>query len=269
MPKYCKRSDPPRVNIVLNDVKIRMIADTGATCSCINKSTFVRIQKKHPELKLKPTKTKIFSFGHNKPVKPFGKIHALFEGNKTFLTETIYVMSNDSLYENIMCKNVSMELGFIKILGETNTQNESISIVQNENIPNATVQPETIMNPCVKLDALLRQYHDLLIGNGLLKNYKHKIFVDNSVTPVAQRFRRYPYQLREQINSELDKLLEKNFVEKVTEPSDWISNLVVTPKKDGSIRLCLDARPQNKAIKRQKYPIPTLQSILDDLEWAQ
>ena len=90
-----------------------------------------------------------------------------------------------------MSKNVSVELGFIKILGETNNQNESITIVQNENIPNATVQPETIMNQCVKLDFLLRRNHDLFEGDGLLKNYKHKIFVDNSVTPVSQRRRRY------------------------------------------------------------------------------
>ena len=44
--------------------------------------------------------------------------------------------------------------------------------------------------------------------------------------------------------------------------------MVVVPKKNGSLRLCLDARPPNTAIKRQNYPIPPIESILDDLSGA-
>ena len=44
--------------------------------------------------------------------------------------------------------------------------------------------------------------------------------------------------------------------------------MVVVPKKNGSIRLCLDARPVNVAIRRQKYPIPPLEAIVDDLVGA-
>jgi len=47
-----------------------------------------------------------------------------------------------------------------------------------------------------------------------------------------------------------------------------VSNLVVTPKKDGSVRLCLDARAPNKTIARQTYPIPTLEPIIDYLKGA-
>ena len=44
--------------------------------------------------------------------------------------------------------------------------------------------------------------------------------------------------------------------------------MVVVPKKNSSIRLCLDARPVNVAIRRQKYAIPPLEAIVDDLVGA-
>ena len=112
-------------------------------------------------------------------------------------------------------------------------------------------------------------YSDVFEDGGLLKGYEHKIYIDHTVKPVAQRLRRYPYQLRDKINKELDRLFELDFIEKVEGPAEWISNMVVAPKKDGSIRLCLDARAVNTAIKRQIYPIPTLESIIDDLNGAQ
>jgi len=103
-------------------------------------------------------------------------------------------------------------------------------------------------NHVASLESLLEKYKNIFTGDGLLKDYEHKLHVKKSVSPVAQRLRRYPLNLRENINSELEKLLEKDFIEPVNQPSEWISNLVVTPKKDGPVRLCLDARAPNKAI---------------------
>ena len=48
-------------------------------------------------------------------------------------------------------------------------------------------------------------------------------------------------------------------------PQDWISNLVLVPKKNGKVHLCLDARTINTAIKKETYPIPTLDSIIDEM----
>ena len=46
-------------------------------------------------------------------------------------------------------------------------------------------------------------------------------------------------------------------------PQPWISNIAVTPKANGEIRL--DAREINKAIRREKFPIPTLDSLIDSM----
>ena len=243
------KSCPPKFLINIHDVKVKMIGDTGATCSCINKSTFLQIQKKYRNIKIDRTKTTIKSFG-NESIKPFGKINVLLEGNKRFSVENIYIMPNDS-FDNILSKNASVSLGFIEIHNELNDKQVFRMSTGKES-----------------LDDLLNKYHKIFEGDGLLKNYNHKLYIDKNVAPVAQRLRRYPLNLRNKINEELEKLLSKDFIEPVDKPSEWISNLVITPKKDGSVRLCLDARMPNKAIKRKTYPIPTLESVIDELEGA-
>lgn len=49
---------------------------------------------------------------------------------------------------------------------------------------------------------------------------------------------------------------------KVTESTDWANALVVVEKpRTGKLRICLDPRDFNKAIKRPHYPLPTIEDI--------
>ena len=57
-------------------------------------------------------------------------------------------------------------------------------------------------------------------------------------------------------------------LERVDGPSDWISSLVIETKKDGSLRLCIDPRPLNKALKRCRYPMPIPDDVLPKLTRA-
>ena len=61
----------------------------------------------------------------------------------------------------------------------------------------------------------------------------------------------------------IKELVRDEIIEPVPEnsPSQWVSPIVVVPKKDNSVRLCVDMRMPNKAIKRVRYPIPTINDI--------
>ena len=48
-------------------------------------------------------------------------------------------------------------------------------------------------------------------------------------------------------------------------PFGWISPLVVVPKSDGDVTICVDMRRTNEGIIRKKYPIPTVEKLLHDL----
>ena len=77
---------------------------------------------------------------------------------------------------------------------------------------------------------------------------------------------RHPYHLRKKINDDIKRLENLDIIEKTFGPQYWVSNLVATPKTNGDVRLCLDARSINQAIKRETFPIPTLDSVLDDMD---
>ena len=51
---------------------------------------------------------------------------------------------------------------------------------------------------------------------------------------------------------------------KVDQPTDWVTSLVIVEKKNGSLRLCLDPRDLNKAVKREHYRIPTMADIASE-----
>ena len=102
-------------------------------------------------------------------------------------------------------------------------------------------------------------------GIGKLKDFQLRIPIDPEVQPIAQPIRRVPYHLRNKLSDKLDELVELDIIEKVSGPSSWVSPVVVVPKPSGDIRLCLDMRQANMAVKRELYPIPTIDVVLQDL----
>ena len=52
-------------------------------------------------------------------------------------------------------------------------------------------------------------------------------------------------------------------------PTDWVNALVIVSKPNGDLRICLDPRPLNKAIKRQHHRLPTAEEILSEMAGAQ
>ena len=62
------------------------------------------------------------------------------------------------------------------------------------------------------------------------------------------------------LETKLNDLVEKGVVVSVDGPTDWINSLVVVKKDDGDLRVCLDARDLNRAIKTKHYHWQTLQS---------
>ncbi|XP_029645379.1 uncharacterized protein K02A2.6-like [Octopus sinensis] len=58
---------------------------------------------------------------------------------------------------------------------------------------------------------------------------------------------------------------KKEIITKVTRPTDWVNSIVIKEKPNGTLRICLDPRDLNKALKREYHPIPTLEEITPSL----
>ena len=86
---------------------------------------------------------------------------------------------------------------------------------------------------------------------------EYNIKLDPSVPPVIQPARKIPYTKHDQLKATLEELEKKNIIAPTDKPADWVSNLVITEKKNGQIRICLNPKPLTKAIKQERYNILT------------
>lgn len=119
----------------------------------------------------------------------------------------------------------------------------------------------------VELSDVVKSNIDLFQGIGKLAG-KHHIEVDPSVKPVIHAPRKIPVTLEKPLRHKLDELERTGIIEKVIGPTDWVNSLVITVKKDNSLRLCLDPKPLNCAIKREHFQLPTLDEITSKLSGA-
>ncbi|WVZ53468.1 hypothetical protein U9M48_004406 [Paspalum notatum var. saurae] len=62
------------------------------------------------------------------------------------------------------------------------------------------------------------------------------------------------------------RIAEKGFIRKSTSP--WASPVLLTEKKDGSLRMCVDYRGLNAVIVKNKYPLPKTEDLFDQLKGA-
>lgn len=65
---------------------------------------------------------------------------------------------------------------------------------------------------------------------------------------------------------QLEDMLEKKFVRPSVSP--WRALVLLMKKKDGSMRLCVDHRQLNKVTIKNKYPLPSVEDLMDRLVGA-
>ncbi|XP_003742224.1 uncharacterized protein LOC100899181 [Galendromus occidentalis] len=80
--------------------------------------------------------------------------------------------------------------------------------------------------------------------------------------------RRPAIATREAFIERIRNMEKEGIIVKVEHPTEWISNAVVVPKADGSVRITLDPAELNKAMKRPRYAMPTLEDHLPVLAKA-
>ena len=75
-------------------------------------------------------------------------------------------------------------------------------------------------------------------------------------------YRRAPTKLVE-LKKQIEELLRKQFIRPNTSP--WGAPVLLVKKKDGSSRLCMDYKQLNKRTIKNKYPLPRIDDLMDQL----
>ena len=112
---------------------------------------------------------------------------------------------------------------------------------------------------------LRAMYPKCFAGIGIFKNYKYHIELDKNAKPVVHPVRKISLALIPKLDKELDTMLADGIVMPVEELTDWVNSLVVREKPNGSLRVCLDPKDLNKAIRREHYPVATVDSVTTKL----
>ena len=74
-----------------------------------------------------------------------------------------------------------------------------------------------------------------------------------------------PVELKE-LKDQLQDLLDKGFIRPSTSP--WGAPVLFVKKKDGSLRLCIDYKQLNKVTVKNKYHLPKIDDLFDQLQGA-
>ncbi|XP_035679930.1 uncharacterized protein K02A2.6-like [Branchiostoma floridae] len=205
--------------------------DTGAQVNVLPERDWIKLRSRNSSLE--PTKTRLFGYG-NTPLEVKGKcsLRCNYKGRSGTL-DFFVVKANAT---PVLSLKACLSLKLIQLVLTVKRDSETAESIKQE-------------------------YSDVFQGIGRLPS-EYRIKVDPNVEPVVHAPRKFPVSLREPLKKELDRMESLGVIQKVDEPTEWVNSLVVVEKpKSGKLRICLDPRDLNKAIKREHYQLPTLEDI--------
>lgn len=91
----------------------------------------------------------------------------------------------------------------------------------------------------------------------------HKILVQEGINPINVRPYRYPAFQKYEIEILVQEMLNNGVIRPSTSP--YSSPVVLVKKKDGTWRMCVDYRQLNEATVKDKFLIPLIDELLDEL----
>ncbi|KAF5757863.1 putative nucleotidyltransferase, Ribonuclease H [Helianthus annuus] len=131
------------------------------------------------------------------------------------------------------------------------------------------VEPATEPEIPLPLQPIVSQYSIVFTEPHQLPPYRtqtHSITLLPNSTPPNIRPYRYPFSQKTEIEKQVAQLLQAGFIKPSTSP--FSSPVLLVKKKDNSWRMCVDYRALNKITVADKYPIPNIDELLDELYGA-
>ena len=111
-----------------------------------------------------------------------------------------------------------------------------------------TISGKTHPLPTTK-EYILHEYADIFKGIGTLPGGPYDIKLKDSYKPVQHPPRSVPLGMQSAYEAELDRLVKEGIITEVHDHTEWINSIVPVMKEDSSLRLYLDPKDLNKAMK--------------------
>ena len=219
--------------------RLRLKVDTGASGNTITLRTVRNMYGDRWRSVIRPTSTRLSAY-NGTPIKCLGTIDILCRyKSPTWTTQTFYVVEVDgpAILGLSGCKALTI-----------------VTIHELRSKQEAPVQP---IKSVEDLKSSFPEQFDT-IGNFRGKAVLH---LKEDAEPTIDAPRKCSVHLKDKIKAELDDMEKNGIIRKVEHHTDWCNSMTTTVKKDGSIRLCLDPKRLNNALKRCPHKVPTLEEL--------
>ncbi|KAG1686326.1 E3 ubiquitin-protein ligase RNF31 [Nymphon striatum] len=239
--------------MIVGDRKVNFQLDSGASISVISRDMVSDHQ-------LQPCKQNLIMYNKS-IITPSGMISLTLVNpvnNLSFEVDFVVIPSHLNLNPILDCATCQ-KMNLITINYE-NIQHHTIYNISDCDFNNLPI-------PSVKSSAegVLNDYGDVFNSDlGQLQGILD-FHLDLSVSPHVAATRSIPFHMRKKVKQHLDQLEKMGVITKQDEPTDWVSALLITAKRSGDIRVCIDPRPLNRALKREHFELPKLDDVLPEL----
>ena len=110
----------------------------------------------------------------------------------------------------------------------------------------------------IQASAITKKFPELFQGLGRLKdNYKIQLLSE------AKPFALTAVPLLPKVKAELERMEKLGVISKVTTPTEWCAGMVVVPKPNGMVRICVDLTKLNKSVCRERHILPSVEPSSD------
>lgn len=115
--------------------------------------------------------------------------------------------------------------------------------------------------------AEFKERFDELQGLPPHRQFDHNIPLLPNAKPVTKKPYRYSPQQKNEIEKQVTQMLQQGIIQSNVSP--FASPVLLVKKKDGTWRFCVDYRGLNEITVKNKYPMPVVEELLDELADAQ
>ncbi|RYE21940.1 MAG: hypothetical protein EOP45_08935, partial [Sphingobacteriaceae bacterium] len=247
-PKYDLR---PHATVKVSDIDLSGLLDTGAHVTVMGQNLYESIDWK---VELLAYDTSIITADGTRH-RVLGILLLEYElNNKKRIVPTLVVP--------VVMKKLIFGMDFQRIfgIGLTFLETNAIEIepVKEDKVMNShdlTAAQKSLLDSVVLKLPSVSEEGPLNCTNKIVHN------IDTGISkPVYQKPYIYSPKLQDKIRTEINRLLERGIIKRVSE-SSWLNAVVPVPKPDGVVRLCIDARKLNAITKKNRYSQMNLERI--------
>ena len=252
------------VNIGLrkeNQVILNIQVDSASPVSFLKKNVLHELKLRDPYLKIYPvdkaTKDLHCGFTDN-AINISGKVKLPIVSNGWSNNDCHFLLTEGherNILENDNLPKVGIEVSQKHFPHfQTNKQCKSINSISQ------TDKDKKILN-------ISKTFKNLFFRIGKIKNQMKITHFHEPLKPIQLKGRRVPLQLLDSVKTELNRLTDEGHFKKLENCDEdrFISPIVITCKKHKSIKLALDSKFINKQIYKNKYQMPNIHELVDNV----